>query len=671
MLGVAATPLAGVSATPLYGSFNTAVGDTALTTIRATAGENTGVGYTALEYLSTGSGNTAVGYEAMVGESATPLTGAGNNTAVGYQALQELYGTAANNTALGMQALQAWGPGIGSRNSAVGQSAFDATSGTGSSDTTAMGESSLNVSTGTSNTAIGVQTLYYATTADDNDAFGFNAMEGVAATPMTGDYNVAFGDSALLSLQAAAAANNTAVGYEAGDATTALTTGSSDVYIGYEAHGSAATNTNEIVIGASAVGEGLNTVTLGNASIGAIYAEKTTITGISDRRHKKDIEDSDLGLDFIEKLRPVRFRLTNGDETLNYGFVAQDVEQALPKSLQDLIENSEPGHGLDMIVRDRNKERTYRMAYDDLFAPIVKSIQQHQQEIQQHHQEIAADKADLKQQIAALTLRIASLKQQIADLTRVLPPKPYFGDEQAAPDKTPPQPAQVSEALTEPRARAADFYKLNLIGICVDRLKTPRASFNMPEFDSPPLLYPLWLAFAVGLAVALFSYLALHDYPIFLNCVGFLCPILLFLCLIVAARAYSAKARALLDSVYPVWLAAAVGLGMVLLWIVGIYDYLLFPGFIDHIEATVAAVSWLAIHGHPIWPNWETGDVYGMLYGPLLYLVIGVFQLIDPSIFMSKLPGLAALLGAVASLWSALRRKKTDGRPLCFWSRRF
>ncbi len=129
--------------------------------------------------------------------------------------------------------------------------------------------------------------------------------------------------------------------------------------------------------------------------------------------------------------------------------------------------------------------------------------------------------------------------------------------------------------------------------------------------------------------------------------VHFLYPILLFLCMAVAGR-------------YRVWLALGVGLGVALLWCLAIYEYLIFPGYLDYIQPTVAAVSWLAVHGHPIWPNWETGDVYAMLYGPLVYLVTGVFLLIDPSIFMSKLPGIGALLGAVACLWWALGRKKTD-----------
>jgi hypothetical protein len=129
--------------------------------------------------------------------------------------------------------------------------------------------------------------------------------------------------------------------------------------------------------------------------------------------------------------------------------------------------------------------------------------------------------------------------------------------------------------------------------------------------------------------------------------IHFLYPILLFLCLTVAGR-------------HQVWLASAIGLAVALLWCLLIYGYLIFPSYIDHVQPSIAAVSWLAVHGHPIWPNWETGDVYGMIYGPLLYLLTGVFLLIDPSILMSKLPGLAAFFGAVVCLWWALRQKKAD-----------
>jgi hypothetical protein len=64
--------------------------------------------------------------------------------------------------------------------------------------------------------------------------------------------------------------------------------------------------------------------------------------------------DPDLGLDFIEKLKPVSYRFNNGDETERYGFIAQDLEQALPASLRGTIEKSNPEHALALIERQNN-----------------------------------------------------------------------------------------------------------------------------------------------------------------------------------------------------------------------------------------------------------------------------------------------------------------------------
>jgi hypothetical protein len=126
-----------------------------------------------------------------------------------------------------------------------------------------------------------------------------------------------------------------------------------------------------------------------------------------------------LGLDFIDKSRPVSFRYNNGDDTLRYDFIAQDVEQALSKTLQDLLEESQPAHGLALIVRDRDKARTYNTGYTELLSPLVKSVQQlkstgdsEQQQINKEQDDIA----DLKQLIAVQQKEIADLKQQIQTL---------------------------------------------------------------------------------------------------------------------------------------------------------------------------------------------------------------------------------------------------------------
>ena len=97
--------------------------------------------------------------------------------------------------------------------------------------------------------------------------------------------------------------NNTAVGWEAD-----IDCGISCEQIDIE---------NATALGNGAKATASNSIVLGNASISKTYAHVTTITGISDRRRKKDIRalDANLGLDFIEKLKLVSYRYNTGDET--------------------------------------------------------------------------------------------------------------------------------------------------------------------------------------------------------------------------------------------------------------------------------------------------------------------------------------------------------------------
>jgi trimeric autotransporter adhesin len=166
----------------------------------------------------------------------------------------------------------------------------------------------------------------------------------------TGVGNSAFGDGALFNNTTGG--DNTAVGFEAGHTNAA---GAFNTFIGFQADVFADGITNGTALGAGAVQGASNSIVLGNTQISAIFAD-VTITVVSDRRRKKDIRalDADLGLDFIEKLKPVSYRFNNGDETERYGFIAQDLEGALPAALHDSIERSEPEHRLALIERQND-----------------------------------------------------------------------------------------------------------------------------------------------------------------------------------------------------------------------------------------------------------------------------------------------------------------------------
>ena len=98
--------------------------------------------------------------------------------------------------------------------------------------------------------------------------------------------------------------------------------------------------------------------------IGTLYYTSGTL-GSSDKTLKDNIQECDLGTDFINKLKPISFNWkesvgVNIDTTLtNYGLVAQDV---LDTELKDSI--------------DGDKECEYKMNYNHLFAPMIKAIQE-------------------------------------------------------------------------------------------------------------------------------------------------------------------------------------------------------------------------------------------------------------------------------------------------------
>jgi predicted DNA-binding ArsR family transcriptional regulator len=72
------------------------------------------------------------------------------------------------------------------------------------------------------------------------------------------------------------------------------------------------------------------------ANLGGGLTASTSTSGISDYRTKRNVSDSDLGLDFISKLRPVKFKWVDGENSeevhrkkYHYGLIAQEVKESL------------------------------------------------------------------------------------------------------------------------------------------------------------------------------------------------------------------------------------------------------------------------------------------------------------------------------------------------------
>lgn len=93
------------------------------------------------------------------------------------------------------------------------------------------------------------------------------------------------------------------------------------------------------------------------------------IESISDRRLKQDIEPEKLGLEFINQLLPVQYRMKDRPKTKHHGFIAQDVQKLIDGDNDSLFQTHDDGiHGVD---------------YMSLIAPLVKAIQELSKQVEE------------------------------------------------------------------------------------------------------------------------------------------------------------------------------------------------------------------------------------------------------------------------------------------------
>ena len=225
-------------------STNTAFGVSA---INATASgtNNVAVGYSAGSVLTSGSSNVFVGTDA--GRDNT--TGSGN-VFVGRRAgVSNVAGS--NNTIAGFQA--------GFYTTSGGNSFYGYNAGT-------------NVTTGGSNTYIGNGAGEFSTTAEDNSTLGLYSLRNNT----TGLKNVAVGVFAGRYLSAG----------------TNLTVATNSIFIGYDTRANADSESNQIVIGHQAIGNGSNSVTIGNSSITKTILQGNVGIGTASPSNKLHVVES-------------------------------------------------------------------------------------------------------------------------------------------------------------------------------------------------------------------------------------------------------------------------------------------------------------------------------------------------------------------------------------------
>lgn len=137
----------------------------------------------------------------------------------------------------------------------------------------------------------------------------------------------------------------------------------------------------------------INNMILNASSVhsnGTFYTPDGTIS-VSDKRLKTDITDIDEeAIDFILNLQPKKYKLKNGTSgRYHYGLVAQDVEHTMFDTIgdagilvkSDRLDNGE-GSYTPVNLSDENTYN-YGLRYEELIAPMIKTIQKLNTEIQE------------------------------------------------------------------------------------------------------------------------------------------------------------------------------------------------------------------------------------------------------------------------------------------------
>jgi hypothetical protein len=114
---------------------------------------------------------------------------------------------------------------------------------------------------------------------------------------------------------------------------------------------------------------------------GTVFATNTTISAISDKRFKENIQDLDVGLDAILALKPRKFDWKEGkgkDIKGDRGFIAQEFEQIFPDLVDEWRDPAPEG------------EEPYKSVRQDLIPVLVKAIQEQQAMIKSLEAKVAA-----------------------------------------------------------------------------------------------------------------------------------------------------------------------------------------------------------------------------------------------------------------------------------------
>ena len=299
-------------------------------------------------------------------------------------------------------------------------------------------ESGFSNTTGFRNTAIGMNSMRSNSIGYHNTSVGYGSMNNI-----TGGYqNTSNGYLAMNTNTTGA--RNSVVGYQGlykntiGQGNTAVgwralysnTSGTYNTALGFGANSAGSIYSNSTGIGYNADNTASNSVVVGNGSVTSIGGQVGWTT-LSDGRFKKNVRNDEVrGLDFITALQPVTYNYDlkakerwykerfgeNEDaewegkyeiEKMRFsGFIAQEVEKAA-----ELL-----GYEFSGVDAPKNENDIYGLRYSEFVVPLVKSVQELNEELQSKSQKIA----ELEQQNKELLLEVEKNSERLKNLESVL-----------------------------------------------------------------------------------------------------------------------------------------------------------------------------------------------------------------------------------------------------------
>jgi hypothetical protein len=394
-------------------SFNTGVG--AGTLALNTGDNNTATGTAALLLNTTGGNNTANGTAALLYN-----TDGVNNTAVGSLAMHDNEG-GGNNTGIGAGALTS--NTTGNANTAIGVGALGGNTDGGGN--TATGTLALSANNGALNTATGLAALQNNTTGDNNTAMGAGALNfNTIGSDNTGyghqalsdnsdsEKNTAIGGQAL---QTHTTGNvNTAVGFQT---LVNLTNGSANTAIGPGAGDTLTTGSSNVYIGnVTGAANESDTIRIGSpiaqsCFIGGIFSAAINVSGVPvyvDVFNQLGTNPSSRR--FKKEIRPMdkTSEAILALKPVTFHYKSDRTNTAQFGLIAEEVAEVNP----DLVVRDKNGD-IYAVRYEQVNAMLLNEFLKEHSKVEklealvaQQHKDFEAVLADLKGQIQKVSAQL-------------------------------------------------------------------------------------------------------------------------------------------------------------------------------------------------------------------------------------------------------------------------